>query len=185
MLLCWLASEACWMFWFMGFLLFVWLLSVGCLVVTKLFLKSVQQYTQYKVRWLNMHRNKFTMSQIHLVALSHYCVHASVWTYAVRRRHARGTLGIGCIRLKDDRIRWHTLAYADIRQGRSYFLTCLKMCVLVRWTRESCARGTLLIGQVRLAIRRWLATHDAIHGLNTVSIQFFIFKGTLMVWKLV
>ena len=40
--------------------------------------------------------------------------------------HARGKLGIGCIRFKHAVIRWYTLAYAGIRMDRNKFVNMLK-----------------------------------------------------------
>jgi hypothetical protein len=42
--------------------------------------------------------------------------------------YARGTLGIGCIRFKHGRIRWHTLAYGDA----GIFLSMVKNLVRIR-----------------------------------------------------
>jgi predicted Fe-S protein YdhL (DUF1289 family) len=43
--------------------------------------------------------------------------YASVWKISLIRcytlTYARGTLGIGCIRFKHGRVRWHTLAYGE------------------------------------------------------------------------
>ena len=68
-------------------------------------------------------------------------------------------LGIRYIRFKHGVIRWHTLAYADIRWGRKLLVGMFKNCVRIptyvlyakhtleiRWIRY---RGTLLIGWVR------------------------------------
>ena len=42
--------------------------------------------------------------------------------------YARGTLGIGCIRFKHGRIRWHALAYGEAE----FFLSMLKNFVRIR-----------------------------------------------------
>ena len=65
--------------------------------------------------WLNeQHRHSFNFK-----ALSHYIVYR-IPAYEKYRSYItlenadiryRGTLGIGCIRFKHGRIRWHTLAY--------------------------------------------------------------------------
>jgi predicted Fe-S protein YdhL (DUF1289 family) len=47
--------------------------------------------------------------------------HTPVYTLT----YARGTLGMGCIRFKHGRVRWHTLAYGE---AENFFKHAQKFC---------------------------------------------------------
>jgi predicted Fe-S protein YdhL (DUF1289 family) len=56
--------------------------------------------------------------------------YASVWKISLIRRYtltyASGTLGIGCIRFKHGRVRWHTLA--NTARQKIFFKHAQKFC---------------------------------------------------------